>query len=148
MKEEKIRFQGTHVSERIGSNANISLEHIEDAARNIERDRFGNRVFVSAHQTYTNRENIETRSALLLSPAGEEFIHRHPKILQKISRGLFFLTESESDGHSKKEMELGDEYRMRYFAMGGAITGIQTAYASRKICRQSSPIRKRCTPSI
>ncbi|HSX09706.1 MAG TPA: hypothetical protein VLF93_06125 [Candidatus Saccharimonadales bacterium] len=67
-------------------------EHEGKATKQVKRDVFGNRLYVSDTKSYFDREGNPTRAAFLISPAGEAFMSRHYGILSDAERGAFELT--------------------------------------------------------
>jgi hypothetical protein len=77
-----------------GQNA-AKLKHFSPDTDN--HDRFGNRIFTSPDTAYWDRQGNLTKSNLLVSNSGQEFIHSHHGILKQLESGLSIL-------HSNQEL--------------------------------------------
>lgn len=91
MIDQKIDTPGIEQSSLHKSPDAPVLEHfvpIVNEGVNIQRDRFGNRIFKSPSFSYYDRDGRETKAGLLISPEGEEFIKVNKGILNDIARGL------------------------------------------------------------
>lgn len=98
------------------------LRHVDAESRTTKRDRFGNRVFQSKDRSYEDREKNETRSALLVSREGEQFIKENPGILTALSKGLAEhgpRIEGRDCITPEEPIDLGNGCTLRYLAEGG-----------------------------
>lgn len=100
-----------------------SLRHfiplIEQKA--VKRDRFGNRMISSTSKAYYDREGVETKASMLISPDGEKFIKKNNGILNDIDEGLKKLNWETND--TTRIVELGSGRRMGYLKAVGYFSG-------------------------
>jgi hypothetical protein len=72
-----------------------------------QRDRFGNKLFVSRELAYLNGVGEKVKAGILVSPEGQKFIAENQGILKDIERALILL---ETNGESVffEEIDLGN----------------------------------------
>lgn len=108
-------------------NPNAQLRHFvplhsEEAGRITSRDRFHNLVYTSPDKSYLDRENDETKAAILISQEGEHFMRKHPRILSDIERGVAGLTDTFQLGAFRQPVtgvDLGKKRKMKRLFIGG-----------------------------
>lgn len=69
------------------------------------RDRFGNRLFVSPDLAYFDRTKDKIKAGILISPAGEELIKKHPGILKQIDSAILLS----KDMHTGEVVPIGED---------------------------------------
>ncbi|HAU66624.1 MAG: hypothetical protein UT30_C0011G0049 [Candidatus Uhrbacteria bacterium GW2011_GWF2_39_13] len=121
MREGQERFQGGHMHDKPFIKTDAPLQHVEQEARKKQRDRFGNRVFTSPELAYRDREGKETKSSLLVSEVGEQFLKENSGILKNLDRALQELSPTFEDRHlviPKKRLDLGRGRSLEYLGQG------------------------------
>jgi hypothetical protein len=85
MSDESPEISQRYISTELQANPEAKILHFKPDSTG--RDEFGNRAF-SSPLSYIDRENRETKAAILVSPEGERFIKSHRGILKAIDTGL------------------------------------------------------------
>ncbi len=119
MSEGNSRFRGAHIYDESLTQPDAPLRHAEKESRTQKRDRFGNRAFASSELAYRDREGKETKSALLVSQAGERFLKENSGILHELDRALKMEMEKTRDARFKESHDLGSGRSLQYLGSGG-----------------------------
>ena len=89
------------------------VRHFEKESEQ-NRDRFGNRLFLSENLAYLDRHENPTKAGILISGEGEDFLKKHSGILKKLDSCL-----ADVDAKDFYSVAIGDEIELKRYDHGG-----------------------------
>ncbi len=114
----KEKPSSSFANDRLFSSGEANIFHFNPTDNG--RDRFGNRLFSSPTLAYFDREKQTTKSSLLLSKDGEEFIKNHSHVLQDISDVLGSINTKTPGGDLiNRTYRLKNGGEVSYMSTGG-----------------------------